>query len=51
MAWRAERHQAVEIEVRAPLGAVDDAVDPEGTSAASAPLSQNRSLTFVGSVR
>ena len=29
MAWRAERHRAVEIEVRAPLGAVDDVVDLE----------------------
>jgi hypothetical protein len=27
MAGRTERHQAVEIEVRAPLGALDDAVD------------------------
>jgi hypothetical protein len=30
MAWRAERHQAVEIEVRAPMGALDDVVDPRG---------------------
>jgi len=27
MARRTERHQAVEIEVRAPLGALDDVVD------------------------
>jgi hypothetical protein len=27
MAWRAERHQPVEVEVRAPLGALDDVVD------------------------
>lgn len=27
MARRAERHQAVELEVRAPLGALDDVVD------------------------
>lgn len=31
MARRAERHQAVELEVRAPLGALDDVVDFEGT--------------------
>lgn len=30
MAWRTERHQAIEIEVRAPLGALDDMVDLEG---------------------
>jgi hypothetical protein len=30
MAWRTERDQAVEIEVRAPLGALDDVVDLEG---------------------
>jgi hypothetical protein len=40
MAGRTERHQAVEIEVRAPLGALDDVVDPEGASAASAPQSE-----------
>jgi hypothetical protein len=33
MAWRAERHRAVEIEVRAPLGALDDVVDLEGAPA------------------
>ena len=40
MARRTERHQAVEIEVRAPLGAPDDVVDPEGALAAAdlAPL-------------
>jgi hypothetical protein len=27
MAWRTERHQAVEVEVRAPLGALDDVVE------------------------
>jgi hypothetical protein len=36
MAWRAERHQAVEIEVRAPLRALDDVVDLEGAPAATA---------------
>ena len=35
MAWRAERHQAVEIEVRAALGALDDMVDLEGAPAAA----------------
>ena len=30
MAGRTERRQAVEIEVRAPLGALDDVVDLEG---------------------
>jgi len=30
MAGRTERHQAVEIEVRAPLGALDDLVGLEG---------------------
>jgi hypothetical protein len=35
MAGRAERHQAVEIEVRAPLGALDDVVDLEGAPAAT----------------
>ena len=30
MAWRAEHHQPVEVEVRAPLGALDDVVDLEG---------------------
>jgi hypothetical protein len=35
MARRTERHQAVEIEVRAPLGALDDVVDLEGTPAAT----------------
>ncbi len=30
-----ERHQAVEIEVRAPLGALDDVVDLEGAIAAT----------------
>jgi hypothetical protein len=33
MAWRTERDQAVEIEVRAPLGALDDVVDLEGAPA------------------
>ena len=40
MAGRAECDQAVEIEVRAPLGALDDVVDPEGASASSAPQSE-----------
>ena len=35
MARRAERHQPVEIEVRAPLGALDDVVDLEGAPAAT----------------
>jgi hypothetical protein len=35
MAGRAERHQAVEVEVRAPLGALDDVVDFEGAPAAT----------------
>jgi hypothetical protein len=35
MAGRAERHQPVEIEVRAPLGALDDVVDLEGAPAAT----------------
>jgi hypothetical protein len=35
MAGRAERHQPVEIEVRAPLGALDDVVDLEGAAAAT----------------
>ena len=35
MARRTERHQAVEIEVRAPLGALDDVVDLEGAPAAT----------------
>src|SRR6266851_8169241 len=35
MTWRTERHQAVEIEVRAPLGALDDVVDLEGAPAAT----------------
>jgi len=40
MAWRTERRQAVEIEVRAPLGALDDVVDFEAALAATglAPL-------------
>jgi len=29
MAWETERHQAVEIEIRAALGALDDVVDLE----------------------
>ena len=29
MAWGTERHQPVELEVRAPLGALDDVVDLE----------------------
>ncbi len=49
VARRAECHQAVEIEVRAPLGALDDVVGLEGASAAtrSAPPAgapQHRSL-------
>jgi hypothetical protein len=36
MARRTERHQAVEIEVRAPLGALDDVVDLEDAPAAIA---------------
>jgi hypothetical protein len=35
MARRTERHQAVEIKVRAPLGALDDVVDLEGAPAAT----------------
>jgi hypothetical protein len=35
MTGRTERHQAVEIEVRAPLGALDDVVDLEGAPAAT----------------
>ena len=35
MAWRAECDQAVEIEVRAPQGALDDVVDLEGAPAAT----------------
>jgi hypothetical protein len=35
MAPRAERHEAVEIEIRAPLGALDDVVDLEGAPAAT----------------
>src|SRR6266852_8478701 len=35
MARRTERHQPVEIEVRAPLGALDDVVDLEGAPAAT----------------
>jgi hypothetical protein len=35
VARRTERHQAVEIEVRAALGAVDDVVDLEGAPAAT----------------
>ena len=31
---RTERHQAVELEVRAPLGALDEVVDLEGAAAA-----------------
>jgi hypothetical protein len=47
MAWRTERHQPVEIEVRAPLGALDDMVDLE-----SAPPASGRAGTpFVGSAR
>jgi peptidoglycan/LPS O-acetylase OafA/YrhL len=39
MAWRAERHQAVEIEVRARLSALDDVVDLEGAPAGRRPRS------------
>jgi hypothetical protein len=39
-----ERDQPVEIEVRAPLGALDDVVDLEGAPAASEP-------PFIGSAR
>ena len=35
MAQPTERHQPVEIEVRAPLGALDDVVDLEGAPAAT----------------
>jgi hypothetical protein len=35
MAGRAERHQPVEIEVRAPLGALDDVVDLEADAHAA----------------
>src|SRR6266404_123055 len=35
MARGAERHQPVEVEVRAPLGALDDVVDLEGAPAAT----------------
>jgi hypothetical protein len=35
MTWRAERDQPVEIEVRAPLGALDDVVDLGDPSAAA----------------
>ena len=35
MARRTERHQAVEIEGRAPLGALDDVVELEGAPAAT----------------
>ncbi len=34
MAGRTEHHQAVEVEVRAPLGALDEVVDLEGAPAA-----------------
>jgi hypothetical protein len=43
MAGRAERHQAVAIEVRAPLGALDDVVDLEG-----APRHHGCALTPLG---
>lgn len=33
MAWQAERHQAVEVEVRASLGALDDVANLEDASA------------------
>jgi hypothetical protein len=35
MTWRTERHQAVEIEVRALLGALEDVVDLQGAPAAT----------------
>jgi hypothetical protein len=35
VAWRTERYQPVDIEVRAPLGALDDVVDLEGAPAAT----------------
>ncbi len=35
MAWRTKRQQPVEIEVRAPLGALDDVVDLGDPSAAA----------------
>ncbi len=41
MAWRAERHEAVEIEVRAPMGTLDDVVDFGDPSAAA------KSATFT----
>jgi len=44
MARRAQRHQAVEVEVRAPLGVLDDVVDLEAAPAATglAPLAGAR---------
>jgi hypothetical protein len=52
VAGRTERHQAVEIEVRAPLGALDDVVDLEGAPAATglAPSSGRAGTPFVGSL-
>jgi hypothetical protein len=52
MAGRAERHQAVELEVRAPLGALDDVVDLEGALAVAglAPSSGRAGTPFVGSL-
>ena len=51
MAGRAERHQPVEIEVRAPLGALDDVVDLEGAPAATGlapPLAMPECCTSLG---
>ncbi len=53
MAWRTERHQAVEIEVRAPLGALDDVVDlrgrPSGPQTSPRPRAR-RKTTWVQAV-
>jgi hypothetical protein len=52
MARRTERHQPVEIEVRAPLGALDDAVDlecPRSGMGASIPFSLRRRGGQAGS--
>jgi hypothetical protein len=48
----AEGHQAVEIEVGAPLGALDDVVDLEGAPAVTglAPSSGRAGTPFVGSL-
>jgi hypothetical protein len=53
MAWRTERHQAVKIEVRTPLGALDDVVDLEGAPAATglAPSARTAESTGAAMVR